>query len=154
MSFLIPQRVLSDLEEGYEKSMLNRTKPFLQLIVSKTPKVYNFFSKENAFLFAIYCNLLQFIAIYCDNIIWENTRKQHYFGFTYEKFTFSFFSLTLNSFAALQKHLNKGKQEVKLEKESSSDEIKSKISKGLPFCRGWLRFRSDLMKKFWWTIPC
>ena len=61
-SFLIPQRVLSDLEEGYEKSMLTRTKPFLQLIVSKTPKVYNFFSKENAFLFAIYCNLLQFIA--------------------------------------------------------------------------------------------
>ena len=59
MSFLIPQRVLSDLEEGYEKSMLTRTKPFLLVIVSKTPKVYNFFSKENAFLFAIYCNLLR-----------------------------------------------------------------------------------------------
>ena len=151
MSFLIPQRVLSDLEEGYEKSMLTRTKPFLQLIVSKTPKVYNiFFERECVFI----CYLLQFIAIYCDNIIWENTRKQHCFGFTHEKFTFSLFSLTLNSFAALQKHLNKGKQEVKLEKESSFDEIKSKISKGLPFCRGWLRFRSDLMKKFWWTIPC
>ena len=84
MSFLIPQRVLSDLEEGYEKSMLTRTKPFLQLIVSKTPKVYNFFSKENAFLFAIYCNLLQFIAIYCNLLRQYNLRK-------YEKATLFWF---------------------------------------------------------------
>ena len=148
-----PFYFLSAFSQIWKKAMKSQCwpelNPFYNLLFQRPLKFITFFRKRIRFY-------LLFIAIYCDNIIWENTRKQHFFSFTHEKFTFSFFSLTLNSFAALQKHLNKGKQEIKLEKESSFDEIKStsKISKGLPFCRGWLRFRSDLMKKFWWTIPC
>ena len=41
--FLIPPRVLSDLEEGYEKSVLTRTKPFL---LQRTLGIYNFFLKR------------------------------------------------------------------------------------------------------------
>ena len=48
--FLIPLRVLSDLEEGYEKSVLTRTKPFL---LQRTLGIYNFFLKRMWFYLSL-----------------------------------------------------------------------------------------------------
>ena len=53
--FLFPQRVPSDLEVGYEKSILTRTETLLfHYLFQRTPVIYNFISQENVFLFAIY----------------------------------------------------------------------------------------------------
>ena len=53
--FLFPQRVPSDLEVGYEKSILTRTETlFYHYLFQRTPVIYNFISQENVFLFAIY----------------------------------------------------------------------------------------------------
>ena len=53
--FLFPRRVPSDLEVGYEKSILTRTEIlFYYYLFQRTPVIYNFISQENVFLFAIY----------------------------------------------------------------------------------------------------
>ena len=53
--FLFPRRVPSDLEVGYEKSILTRTETlFYHYLFQRTPVIYNFISQENVFLFAIY----------------------------------------------------------------------------------------------------
>ena len=53
--FLFPQHVPSDLEVGYEKSILTRTETlFYHYLFQRTPVIYNFISQENVFLFAIY----------------------------------------------------------------------------------------------------
>ena len=53
--FLFPQHVPSDLEVGYEKSILTRTETLLfHYLFQRTPVIYNFISQENVFLFAIY----------------------------------------------------------------------------------------------------
>ena len=53
--FLFPQRVPSDLEVGYEKSILTRTETlFYHYLFQRTPVIYNFISQDNVFLFAIY----------------------------------------------------------------------------------------------------
>ena len=45
----------SDLEVGYEKSILTRTETLLfHYLFQRTPVIYNFISQENVFLFAIY----------------------------------------------------------------------------------------------------
>ena len=55
MFFLFPRRVPSDLEVGYEKSILTRTETlFYHYLFQRTPVIYNFISEENVFLFAIY----------------------------------------------------------------------------------------------------
>ena len=53
--FLFPQRVPSDSEVGYEKSILIRTEIlFYHYLFPRTPVIYNFIFQENVFLFAIY----------------------------------------------------------------------------------------------------
>ena len=53
--FLFPQRVPSDLEVGYEKSIMTRTETlFYHYLFQRTPVIYNFISQKNVFLFAIY----------------------------------------------------------------------------------------------------
>ena len=53
--FLFPRRVPSDLEVGYEKSILTRTETlFYHYLFQRTPVIYNCNSEENVFLFAIY----------------------------------------------------------------------------------------------------
>ena len=53
--FLFPQHVPSDLEVGYEKSILTRTETLLfHYLFQRTPVICNFISQENVFLFAIY----------------------------------------------------------------------------------------------------
>ena len=55
MFFLFPRRVPSDLEVGYEKSILTRTETFSITICFKEPLSFiTFFSQENMFLSAIY----------------------------------------------------------------------------------------------------
>ena len=52
--FLFPQRVPSDLEAGYEQSILNRAEIlFYHYLFQRTPVICNFISQENVFLFAI-----------------------------------------------------------------------------------------------------
>ena len=52
--FLFPQRVPSDLEAGYEKSILTRAEIlFFPYLFQRTPVICNFISQENVFLFAI-----------------------------------------------------------------------------------------------------
>ena len=53
--FLFPQRIPSDLEVGYEKSILTRTETlFYHYLFQRTPVICDFISQENVFLFAIY----------------------------------------------------------------------------------------------------
>ena len=55
MFFLFPRRVPSDLEVGYEKSILTRTEIlFYHYLFQRTPVICDFISQENVFLFAIY----------------------------------------------------------------------------------------------------
>ena len=55
MFFLFPQCVPSELEVGYEKSILTRTETFsITLCFKEPPVIYNFISQENVSLFAIY----------------------------------------------------------------------------------------------------
>ena len=54
-AFLFPQRVPTDLEVDYEKSILTRTEIlFYHYLFQRTPVIYNFISQENVFLFPIY----------------------------------------------------------------------------------------------------
>ena len=53
--FLFPQHVPSDLQVGHEKSILTRTEIFFyHYLFQRTPVIWDFISRENVFLFAIY----------------------------------------------------------------------------------------------------
>ena len=52
--FLFPPRVPSDLEEGYEKSILTRNETFSIIIFFKEPLVFKILFLKIAFFFAIY----------------------------------------------------------------------------------------------------
>ena len=89
--FLFPQRVPSDLEVGYEKSILTRTEIlFYYYLFQRTPVIYNFISQENVFLFAIYFHKNMKLGpakFFC--FVFATTSIEKSKAITPEKFAFS-----------------------------------------------------------------